>query len=86
MLRLQILLSDAQCPLVEWLGLRILPLFDVEVRQSMQRNGCLWMLRSHLLLPNAQRALVEQFGFHILSLLVVELCQSMQHNGHFEMF
>src|SRR5438552_4154872 len=86
MLRLQRLLSDAQCPLVEWLGFLIPPLLRVEVRQSIQRNGRLGMRLSSLLLPNMQRSLGEQFGFPILPLLVIELRQSIQHNSHLEMF
>src|SRR2546426_869656 len=81
MLRLQILLADAQCPLVEWLGFLIPPPLRVEVRQSIQRNRRPGLRLSSLLLPNTQRSLVEPFGVPILPLLVVELRQSIQRNG-----
>src|SRR5437016_10280669 len=66
MLRSQLLLPDAQGPLVEGLGLRILALLSVEVRQSMERGGHIRMVGSQLLLPNVQGALVEGLGLGIL--------------------
>jgi len=56
MLRPQALLPDAQCALVERLGLHILALRLVQFRQVVERKGHIGMLRPQALFPDAQRA------------------------------
>src|SRR2546423_87866 len=69
----QPLLPDVQGPLVEQLGLLVLALHIVEVRQIAERVGLQGMLGSQLLLPDAQSSLEERFGLPVLALIVVEV-------------
>src|SRR5436305_687868 len=74
----ELLLPDAQGSLVERLGLRVLALTVVEVRQSVERTGYMRMLGSELQLPDTQGSLVERLGFAIPGMFVEVACHPME--------
>ena len=81
MLRPQRLLKNRQRPPEERLGLGVLALLVVELRQVVEARGYLGVLRPQRLLKNRQRALVERLGLGVLALLVVEQRQVVEAGG-----
>ena len=68
MIRAEGLLPDRQRALVERLGLRVLALVVVQLREVVQARGHIGMIRAEGLLPDRQRALVERLGLRVLAL------------------
>ena len=62
------LFPDRQRPLVKRLGLRVLALVSVKLRQVVEARGHVGVLRAQRLFPDRQRPLVKGLGLRVLAL------------------
>ncbi len=81
MLRPKRLLVDRQRPLVERLGLGVLALDAVKLRQVIEARGYQGVLRPKRLLQDRERAFVEWLGLAVAALGVIDQRQVVETSG-----
>src|SRR5258708_1362285 len=74
----QLLLTDGQCSLQQWLCLGILPLAHIEASQIIEAGRGVGVVWSQLLLSDSQCSLIQWLGLGVLPLTLIESSQIVE--------